>query len=61
MFANVFSVSKNVVVSEKGFTRLNDHMKNKWGLTVEEVPYFEISKMGGLLRCSTLPLVREND
>ena len=31
------------------------------GMTVERVPYYEISKMGGLLRCSTLPLIREND
>ena len=29
------------------------------GITVEPVPYREISQMGGLLRCSTLPLVRE--
>ena len=31
----------------------------KWGMTVETVPYREISKMGGLLRCSTLPLRRD--
>jgi len=34
-------------------------MEQQWGLTVEKVPYREISKMGGLLRCSTLPLIRE--
>jgi N-dimethylarginine dimethylaminohydrolase len=28
-------------------------------MTVETVPYREISKMGGLLRCSTLPLRRD--
>jgi N-dimethylarginine dimethylaminohydrolase len=59
MNANVFSISPRVVVSEHRFNRLNDYMENNWGLTVERVPYFEISKMGGLLRCSTLPLVRE--
>ncbi|MEI8273561.1 MAG: arginine deiminase-related protein [Paludibacter sp.] len=59
MNTNVFSISPTVVVSELGFIRLNDHLENNWGLTVERVPYFEISKMGGLLRCSTLPLVRE--
>jgi len=59
MNSNVFSISPTVVVSEQRFTRLNDHLENNWGLTVERVPYFEISKMGGLLRCSTLPLVRE--
>jgi len=60
MNANVFSISPSVVVSEKRFIRLNDHMENKWGLKVERIPYFEISKMGGLLRCSTLPLIRED-
>lgn len=60
MNANIFSISPTVVVSENRFTRLNNHMENEWGLTVERIPYFEISKMGGLLRCSTLPLVREN-
>ena len=59
MNANVFSISPTVVVSEQRFNRLNDYLENCWGLTVERVPYFEISKMGGLLRCSTLPLVRE--
>ena len=61
MNANVFSISPTVVVSEKRFTRLNDHLENEWGLTVERIPYFEISKMGGLLRCSTLPLMRGNN
>ena len=61
MNTNVFSISPSVVVSEQHFMRLNDHMENQWGLTVEQIPYFEISKMGGLLRCSTLPLVRCED
>ncbi len=59
MNTNVFSISPKVVVSEQGFTRLNEHLELQWGLTVERVPYHEISKMGGLLRCSTLPLIRE--
>ena len=59
MNTNIFSISPTVVVSEQHFTRLNNHLENNWGLTVERIPYFEISKMGGLLRCSTLPLVRE--
>lgn len=61
MNTNIFSISPDVVVSEEHFTRLNNHMRDEWGLTVETVPYYEISKMGGLLRCSTLPLVREQD
>ncbi|MDO5656003.1 MAG: arginine deiminase family protein [Flavobacteriaceae bacterium] len=60
MNPNVFSISPDVVVSEQNFTRLNQHMRDEWGLTVEEVPYREVSKMGGLLRCSTMPLIREN-
>ena len=60
MNSNIFSISPTVVVSEQRFTRLNEHLENNWGLKVERVPYFEISKMGGLLRCSTFPLVREN-
>lgn len=59
MNTNVFSISPSVVVSEENFERLNQHMTREWGMTVENVPYHEISKMGGLLRCSTLPLIRE--
>lgn len=58
MFSNLFSISPDVVVSEQNFKRLNDWLR-KEGFTVEEVPYAEVSKQGGLLRCSTLPLVRE--
>jgi N-dimethylarginine dimethylaminohydrolase len=59
MFSNVFSISPNVVVSEKNAKRLNDWLRQQ-GLIVEEVPYSEIAKQEGLLRCSTLPLQREN-
>ena len=59
MNTNVFSISEDVVVTEEHFTRLNRHLREKWGMTVETVPYREISKMGGLLRCSTLPLLRD--
>ena len=40
------------------FTRLNTWLREH-GFTVEEVPYAEIAKQEGLLRCSTLPLVRD--
>ncbi|MFV0304103.1 MAG: dimethylarginine dimethylaminohydrolase family protein [Moheibacter sp.] len=59
MNPNVFSISPDTVVSEKHFTRLNNHMREIWGMTVEEIPYRNISRMGGLLRCSTMPLIRE--
>ncbi len=58
MNSNIFSISEDVVVVEEHFTRLKAWLE-KQGITVETVPYREISKMGGLLRCSTLPLVRE--
>ena len=58
MFSNVFSISPNVVVSEKGFVRLNNWLRQQ-GFVVEEIPYAEIAKQEGLLRCSTLPLIRE--
>ncbi len=58
MFSNVFSISPDVVVSERNFTRLNEWLREQ-GFTVEEIPYAEISKQEGLLRCSTLPLIRE--
>ncbi len=58
MYANVFSISPEVVVSEKNNKRLNEWLR-KQGFTVEEVPYSEISKQEGLLRCSTLPLQRK--
>ncbi|MEM9141957.1 MAG: arginine deiminase family protein [Bacteroidota bacterium] len=58
MCNNVFSISPEVVVSERNFTRLNTWLRGQ-GFTVEEIPYAEISKQGGLLRCSTLPLIRD--
>jgi len=58
MNSNVFSIAPDVVVSEKKFTRLN-HWLRENGFTVEEIPYAEIAKQEGLLRCSTLPLIRD--
>ena len=58
MNSNIFSISEDVVISEQNFTRLNSWLQAK-GLTVEKVPYLEIAKQEGLLRCSTLPLVRD--
>ncbi|WP_158729284.1 MULTISPECIES: dimethylarginine dimethylaminohydrolase family protein [unclassified Flavobacterium] len=58
MNSNVFSIDTRVVVSERNFTRLNNWLREN-GFTVEEIPYAEIAKQEGLLRCSTLPLIRE--
>ena len=58
MYSNIFSISEDVVISESNFTRLNSWLRNQ-GFTVEEVPYAEIAKQEGLLRCSTMPLIRD--
>ncbi|WP_026452623.1 dimethylarginine dimethylaminohydrolase family protein [Aequorivita capsosiphonis] len=58
MNSNIFSISPEVVISEKNFTRLNTWLRDN-GFTVEEVPYAEIAKQEGLLRCSTMPLIRD--
>ncbi len=58
MNSNLFSISPEVIVSEKSFSRLNNELRNR-GFVVEEIPYAEIAKMEGLLRCSTLPLRRK--
>jgi N-dimethylarginine dimethylaminohydrolase len=58
MNSNVFSIAPDVVVTEKNFTRLNNWLRDQ-GFTVEEIPYAEIAKQEGLLRCSTLPLIRD--
>ncbi|WP_432411581.1 dimethylarginine dimethylaminohydrolase family protein [Rasiella sp. SM2506] len=58
MNSNIFSISEDIIISEKSFTRLNTWLRSE-GFTVEEVPYFEISKQEGLLRCTTMPLIRE--
>ena len=57
MNCNVFSISEKVIVSEQNFTRLNTWLRQQ-GFIVEEVPYAEIAKQEGLLRCSTMPLIR---
>ena len=57
MNSNIFSISEKVIVSEQNFIRLNNWLREN-GFIVEEVPYTEIAKQEGLLRCSTLPLIR---
>jgi N-dimethylarginine dimethylaminohydrolase len=57
MFPNIFSIDPKTIISNTSFTRLNTLLRER-GFIVEEVTYNEVSKMGGLFRCSTLPLVR---
>lgn len=58
MNSNIFSIAKDIVISDISFTRLNQWLREK-NITVEKVNYQEISKQEGLLRCSTLPLQRD--
>ena len=58
MNCNVFSISENVIVSENNFSRLNQWLISK-GFVVEKIKYSEIAKQEGLLRCSTMPLIRK--
>ena len=58
MNSNFFSIDTNVVVIEKNFTRFKNWLLER-DFIVEEVPYAEIAKQEGLLRCSTLPLIRD--
>lgn len=57
MFPNIFSISPNHVIIEKGFTRLIEELEKR-DIQCSTVPYSETSKLSGLLRCSTLPLQR---
>jgi hypothetical protein len=49
MNSNIFSISEDVIVSERNFNRLNSWLRAH-GFIVEEVPYAEIAKQEGLLR-----------
>lgn len=63
MFPNIFSISPTLIVIEKHFLELKEELLalNRAGLEnfkILEVNYAETSKLSGLLRCSTLPLIR---
>ena len=48
------------VITDKRFTRLIKWF-NEIGMKVEKIDFSEISKLGGLFRCCTLPLRREKN
>jgi N-dimethylarginine dimethylaminohydrolase len=58
MYSNIFSISPEVIISCESFTRLNNELEAR-GFTVEKIKYIEIAKMEGLLRCSTMPIIRD--
>lgn len=55
--SNVFSINSKTIVSDVTFKKLNKKLE-KLDYIVEKVYYREVSKFGGLFRCSTLPLKR---
>ena len=58
MQCNLISLSPQDVVSCPEFGRVNDQLKD-WGYNVICTPLGETAKMEGLLRCVTMPLVRQ--
>ena len=57
---NFFSVSTNDIILPASATKLNHWLLGQ-GYNTHLVQYNEIVKMGGLLRCSTMPLQRAYD
>lgn len=60
LYSNFFSIDKKIVISDKRFHRLNKWFK-EIDVKVVKVNFSEISKLGGLFRCSTLPLLRKKN
>ena len=58
LISNLLVLSPEVIVSDKRFTKLNTWLEQN-GFLVEKISYENVSKMSGLFRCSTLPLLRE--
>jgi len=58
LISNLLVLSPEVIVSDKRFKKLNTWLEKK-GFLVEKISYESVSKMSGLFRCSTLPLLRE--
>ena len=58
MFPNIFSIGPKDVLIEQNFIRLIEELEKR-DITCHKVKYSETSKLSGLLRCSTLPLLRD--
>lgn len=58
LISNLLVISPEVIVSDKRFKKMNTWLENN-GFLVEKISYQNVSKMSGLFRCSTLPLLRE--
>ena len=58
LISNLLVISPEVIVSDKRFSKINTWLERNHFL-VEKISYKNVSKMSGLFRCSTLPLLRE--
>lgn len=57
MMPNIFSISPIKVIIDERFERLAKELKKR-DIEPLAIPYIGVSRLGGLLRCSTLPLER---
>jgi N-dimethylarginine dimethylaminohydrolase len=58
LWPNIFSIDPSTVVSAPSFRPLNTLLRSL-GIEVLEVPYEAVAKLGGLFRCSTMPIRRD--
>ena len=58
LISNLLVLSPKVIVSDKRFSKINTWLERN-DFLVEKISYENVSKMSGLFRCSTLPLLRE--
>ena len=58
LISNLLVISPEVIVSDKRFSKMNTWLERN-DFLVEKISYKNVSKMSGLFRCSTLPLLRE--
>ncbi len=59
MFPNVFSINPEKVVIETSFERLSNELVKR-NIETITVNYGNVSKLGGLLRCSVCPINRDD-
>ena len=57
MNCNVFSISEKVIISEKGFIRLNNELRKR-GFIVEEIPFLEIGQLNRNYTSATILIIK---
>ena len=56
--SNLLHVAPNVILMDPRFTRLSEALRSR-GYRLIDCPMDQVGKMGGLFRCTTLPLLRK--